>query len=125
MSNVIDSDTTISQEQPRLVIQHMDHSSVAAQDINTGESGSNQELILLELKKIFQKFGKLEDQTAKDRAVLTNLVSKVNQQGIQPGNKMISTTASSSLFTTPAQILNSNVTHPKTRSETQTLTSNV
>ena len=46
-SNVTDNDATISQEQARLVAQHMEQSSMAAQDTSTGDVGSNQELILL------------------------------------------------------------------------------
>ena len=114
-SNVTDNDTTISQEQARLVVQHMEHSSMSAQNTSTGDSGSNQKLILMELKKISQKFGQLEDQAAKDRAVLTNLVSKVNQQGMQPGNKKVNTSGSTtSLFNTSAQSSNSNIARSKT-----------
>ena len=125
-SNVTDNETTISQEQARLVVQHMEQSAMSVQDNSTSESGSNQDLILMELKKISQKFGQLEDQAAKDREVLTNLVSKVNQQGIQPGSKKVNATVSStSLFNSSSQSQISNVARPKTRSETQTLTSNV
>ena len=113
-SNVTDNDTTISQRQARLVVQHMEHSAMSAQDTSTGDSGNNQELILLELKMITQKFEQLEDQAAKDRAVLTNLVSRVNQQGVQPGNKKVNATVSStSLFNVAAQSSNSNVARPK------------
>ena len=125
-SNVTDNENTISQEQARLVVQHMEQSAMSVQDTSTGDSGSSQELILMELKKISQKFGQLEDQAAKDREVLTNLVSKVNQQGMQTGSKKVNPTVSStSLFDSHPQNQNSNVARPKTRSETQTLTSNV
>ena len=123
-SNVTDNDTTISQEQARLVVQHMENCSLAAQDTSTGDPGSSQELILLELQKISQKCSQLEDQAAKDRVVLKHLVSRVNQQGTRPGNKKVNaTTSSSSLFPTSAQSLNSNGARPKTRSEIQILPS--
>ena len=54
-SNVTNNDTTISQKQARLVVQHMENLAMATQDTSTGDSGSSQELILLELQKISKK----------------------------------------------------------------------
>ena len=62
-------------------------------EVNTG-----QDLILRELKNISQKFGQLESQAAKDREVLANLVSKVNQQAKGTLNTQVTTSATTSLF---------------------------
>ena len=46
--------------------------------ISTGGSVDGQALILAELQKISQKFGQLEEQTSKDRQVLSGLLKQFN-----------------------------------------------
>ena len=76
------NETVVSEEHARLVAQQVDVNSVTnCHETSTGDKGvdAGQQLILKEIQKIAKRFGALEEQTARDREVLTGLVSQVNQ----------------------------------------------
>ena len=82
-SIALENEIIVSEEHARLVAQQVDvHSVMNHQETSTGDKGidAGQQLILQEIKKMAKRFGALEEQTAKDREVLTGLVSQVTQQ---------------------------------------------
>ena len=99
-------DTVVTQDQARLVAdQFLDHPSVPqGVDTSTGAMANQQTLILMELQKISQRFGKLEEQTNQDRAVLSGLVTQMKQQkqSTAPPNLHSSSLFSSSTVNAPA-----------------------
>ena len=75
------STTTINEDQARVTenqVQTPSHTSSNA--TSTGASMDGQVLILAELPKISQRFGQLEEQTSKDRQILSGLVKQFNAQ---------------------------------------------
>ena len=90
--------TVVSEEDARLVAQQVDvHSVINRQETSTGGKGidAGQQLILQELKTMAKRFGALEEQTAKDREVLTDLVSQVKQQTQGQSQKKVTSVFSS------------------------------
>ena len=82
-SVALTNETVVSEEDARLVAEQVEvHSVINRQETSTGGLGIDvgQQLILQELKTMAKRFGALEEQTAKDREVLTGLVSQVKQQ---------------------------------------------
>ena len=75
------SATTINEDQARLAVNQVQTPCFnSSSNTSTGASVDSQALILAELQKISQRFGQLEEQTSKDRQVLSGLVKQVNAQ---------------------------------------------
>ena len=72
------SGSTVTSEQARLVADHVTVVKDSSTVTSTGVS-SNQELILVELQKISQRFSKLDEQTLQDRSVFSDLANHVQQ----------------------------------------------
>ena len=75
------STTTINKDQARIAasqVQTPNH--ISSNVTSTGASMDGQILILAELQKNSQRFGQLEEQTSKDRQVLSGLVKQFNTQ---------------------------------------------
>ena len=86
------NETVVSEEHARLVAQQVDvHSVTNRQETSTGDKGIDvgQQLILQELQKMAKRFGALEEQAAKDREVLTGLVSQAKQQTLGQSQKKV------------------------------------
>ena len=80
----------INEEQARLAVTQV-HSlqSPESPNTSTGASISNQNLLLAELQKISQRFGKLEEQAAIDRQVLSGVVSQLKNQASTSGSSNV------------------------------------
>ena len=81
-SIALTNETVVSEEHARLVAQVDVHSVTNRQETSTVDKGIDvgQQLILQELQEMEKRFGALEEQAAKDREVLTGLVSQAKQQ---------------------------------------------
>ena len=79
-SNILLSEDCINEEQARVAVTqvHNLHSSDSP-GTSTGVSSDNQVIIIAELQKICQRFGRLEEQAPMDRQVLSGLVSQFKQ----------------------------------------------
>ena len=104
-SNTLSPELCINEEQARLAVtQVYNLQSPDPPNTSTGASVSNQNLLLAELQKISQRFGKLEEQAAIDRQVLSGVVSQLKYQAF--------TSESSSVNSSQSQKVNS-VKSPK------------
>ena len=75
------SATTINEDQARLAANQVQIPCFNSSTItSTGASIESQALILAELQKISHRYGQLEEQTIKDRQVLSGLVKQVSVQ---------------------------------------------
>ena len=77
-SNLAISDTNITGEQARLVAEQVVNSPHAT--TSTGVILSSQDIILQELQRMSQRFGRLEEKAEEDRQVLSGLVVGLNRQ---------------------------------------------
>ena len=77
------SDSTVTLEQERLVADHVTVVKDSSTVISTRTS-SSQDVILVELQKISQRFTKLEEQTSKYRSVLSELVNHLHSNHQNP-----------------------------------------
>ena len=108
-SNTLFFEDCINEEQARVVVTqvHNLHSSNWP-GTSTDISSDNQAIILAELQKISQRFGRLEEQAAVDRQVLSGLVSQFKQHT----NTVSGSSGSSSVNNSQSQRVNS-VKSPK------------
>ena len=82
------SDCNVNEDQARSTAEQV--VSPSRVPVNVEITQSPQNLILQELKKMSDRFGKLEEQAAEDRQVLSGLVVGFNKQG-QTMDKILST----------------------------------
>ena len=95
---VLSNDNVVPEEHARLVAQQVHTNPVKnCQDTSTGDKAidAGQQLILQELQRMSKRFGVLEEQVAKDREVLTGLVSQVKPQSQGQGQKKVTNLLSS------------------------------
>ena len=121
-SNIaLTNDIVLTEEQARLVAQQIDISTVNnSNDTSTGDRDidAGQQMILQELQKMSKRFGVLEEQAAKDREVLTGLVSQVQSQG--QNQKKVKNLLSPESVATVKSTCQSNVTKQRHKSGSKT-----
>ena len=78
------SKVTVTSNQARLVAEQVLSPSNSGTATSTGAASNQQDLILVELQRISQRFGKLEDQTNQDRIILKGLVNQISNQQNNP-----------------------------------------
>ena len=84
------SDCSVDEDQAQSTAEQVVSLNGVHASVNVNHSPQN--LILQELKKMSDRFGKLEEQAAEDRQVLSGLVVGFNKQG-QTMDKLLSTTS--------------------------------
>ena len=94
-STSLSPELCINEEQARLAVTQVHNlQSPDPPNTSTGASVSNQDLLLAELQKISQRFGKLEEQEAIDRQVLSGVVSQLKNQASTSGSSNVNSSKS-------------------------------
>ena len=78
------SKVTVTSNQARLVAEQVLFPSTIVTATSTGAASNQQDLILAELQRISQRFGKLEDQTNQGRIILKGLMNQIRNQQNNP-----------------------------------------